>query len=99
MMIKTGETCMNIQKAYDAWSNSYDFDENLTRDLDWQVTRDTLAPFYYRSILEIGCGTGKNTAFFAQIGTKVHALDFSQGMIEKAKGRSRLGMSAFQRQT
>ena len=76
---------MNIQKAYNEWSASYDSDGNLTRDLDQQVTRDVLANLHFNSILEVGCGTGKNTAFLVQIGTSVHSLDFSQGMIEKAK--------------
>ena len=80
---------MNIQKAYDEWSDSYDADNNLTRDLDQQVTRETLANLHFNSILEIGCGTGKNTTFLAQIGTSVHALDFSEGMIEKAKEKVR----------
>jgi malonyl-CoA O-methyltransferase len=75
---------MSIQNAYNDWSASYDTDENLTRDLDQQVTREMLAGQHFKSILEIGCGTGKNTVFLAQIGEKVHALDFSQGMIEKA---------------
>ncbi|HZJ22663.1 MAG TPA: methyltransferase domain-containing protein, partial [Anaerolineales bacterium] len=76
---------MNIQKAFDEWSDSYDTDNNLTRDLDQQVTRETLSGLHFNSILEIGCGTGKNTAFLCQIGDSVHALDFSQGMIGKAK--------------
>jgi ubiquinone/menaquinone biosynthesis C-methylase UbiE len=76
---------MSIQNAYDNWSESYDSDENLTRDLDQKVTREALANQHFKSILELGCGTGKNTAFLSQIGTQVHALDFSQGMIEKAK--------------
>jgi ubiquinone/menaquinone biosynthesis C-methylase UbiE len=76
---------MNIQNAYNEWSDSYDTDNNLTRDLDQQVTREVLANLHFNSILEIGCGTGKNTAFLAQIATSVHALDFSAGMIEKAK--------------
>ena len=76
---------MNIQKAYNEWSDSYDADNNLTRDLDQQVTREALANLHFNSILEIGCGTGKNTAFLAQIGDSVHALDFSKGMIEKAR--------------
>ena len=76
---------MNIQKAYNEWSASYNSDENLTRDLDQQVTRELLANLHFNSILEVGCGTGKNTAFLVQIGRSVHALDFSQGMIEKAK--------------
>jgi ubiquinone/menaquinone biosynthesis C-methylase UbiE len=76
---------MNIQNAYNEWSDSYDTDNNLTRDLDQQVTREVFANLHFNSILEIGCGTGKNTAFLAQIATSVHALDFSAGMIEKAK--------------
>jgi len=76
---------MSIQNAYNHWSESYDTDENLTRDLDQNATRDALADLQFASILEIGCGTGKNTAFLSQIGIRVHALDFSEGMIEKAK--------------
>ncbi|HEX6270723.1 MAG TPA: class I SAM-dependent methyltransferase, partial [Anaerolineales bacterium] len=76
---------MSIQKSYDDWSESYDTDENLTRDLDQRVTRDVLANLHFTSILEIGCGTGKNTSFLAEIGKTVHAVDFSEGMIEKAK--------------
>ena len=81
---------MSVQKAYNEWSDSYDTDENLTRDLDQQVTNETLSNLHFNSILEIGCGTGKNTAFLAQIGISVHALDFSEGMMEKAKEKVRL---------
>ena len=80
---------MNIQDAYDEWSQSYDGDENLTRDLDRHVIVKTLADRRFDSILEIGCGTGKNTVFLAQIGARVHALDFSQGMLEKARQKVR----------
>ena len=38
-----------------------------------------------KSILEIGCGTGKNTAMLAQIGEEVHAFDFSEGMLKEAE--------------
>jgi malonyl-CoA O-methyltransferase len=76
---------MSIQDAYNNWSSSYDTDENLTRDLDQKVTREALANLHFKSILETGCGTGKNTALLSQIGAQVHALDFSQGMIERAQ--------------
>jgi len=76
---------MNIQSAYNQWANIYDTDSNLTRDLDAQITRELLVDKSFASILELGCGTGKNTVFLTQIGTHVHALDFSQGMIQKAK--------------
>ena len=76
---------MKIQEAYTDWSATYDLDRNLTRDLDQLATRETLANLCYKSILELGCGTGKNTELLAQIGERVLALDFSEGMIEKAR--------------
>src|SRR5512143_3468555 len=80
-----GQVIMGVQKAYNDWSASYDSDENLTRDLDQNVLREALADLHFKSILEIGCGTGKNTAFLSQISERVHALDFSEGMVEKAR--------------
>ena len=80
-----GKVTMNIQNAYNKWSQTYDTDRNLTRDLDQQVMKETLENLRFDSILETGCGTGKNTSFLVDVGTNVHALDFSQGMIEKAR--------------
>jgi malonyl-CoA O-methyltransferase len=80
---------MSIQDAYNQWSETYDSNENLTRDLDKKVTREVLAGQRFNSILEIGCGTGKNTSFLSQIGTRVQAVDFSQGMVDKAKEKVR----------
>lgn len=80
---------MTIREAYTHWSATYDSDRNLTRDLDQVVTADTLGNLRFQSILEIGCGTGKNTALFAEIGERVQALDFSEGMIARAKAKLR----------
>ena len=80
---------MNIKEAYDTWSSSYDTDENLTRDLDATVTRRSLKGLRFESILEIGCGTGKNTGLLSRIGERVHAVDFSRGMLTIARGRVR----------
>ena len=75
----------DIQKAYNNWAKTYDADENRTRDLDRVVTQKTLANWQGKSILELGCGTGKNTRLLSQIGENVHALDFSEGMISFAR--------------
>ena len=87
---------MSIQDSYNEWSEVYDSNENLTRDLDEKVTRETLANLRFDSILELGCGTGKNTLFLAQISEQVHALDFSQGMIEKATEKVKAGNVRFE---
>jgi malonyl-CoA O-methyltransferase len=76
---------MSVQAAYDNWSTTYDADQNLTRDLDQIVTKETLMRKRCKSIVEIGCGTGKNTLFLSQIAQTVYAVDFSAAMIEKAK--------------
>ena len=86
---------MNIQQAYTDWSATYDQDRNLTRDLDEIATRETLANLRCNSILELGCGTGKNTALLAQIGQRVSAIDFSAGMIEKAREKLSLDNVTF----
>lgn len=78
---------MTIQDAYTDWSETYDSDRNLTRDLDQRVARQELERFRCKSILELGCGTGKNTPLLASIGARVHAVDFSAGMIEKARAK------------
>jgi ubiquinone/menaquinone biosynthesis C-methylase UbiE len=40
-----------------------------------------------KAVLELGCGTGKNTTMLAGMSERVHSLDFSVGMIEKARQR------------
>ena len=79
---------MSIRDAYNTWAATYDTDRNLTRDLDQRVTRQTLSGLRCASILEIGCGTGKNTPFLAQIGEHVHCLDFSEAMLARAQAKS-----------
>ncbi len=86
---------MNVQDAYTSWSTSYDLDRNLTRDLDQVVTTDILSILRYHTILELGCGTGKNTTLLAQIGGRVCALDFSAGMLKQAKEKVQGGHLVF----
>ncbi len=76
---------MNIKQSYTEWSTSYDQDRNLTRDLDGAITTEMLANLRCHSVLEIGCGTGKNTTLLSQIGERVLALDFSAGMLDQAR--------------
>lgn len=77
----------DVARAYDTWASSYDSDYNLTRDLDAEVVRRAPLALEGRDVLELGCGTGKNTAFLAQLARSVMALDFSSGMLERARER------------
>ncbi len=79
---------MQTKEAYAQWASTYDSDRNRTRDLDEIVTRKILRDLRFKSILEIGCGTGKNTSLFAQIGERVQAIDFSEDMIAQARRKA-----------
>ncbi len=78
---------MRIDAAYTRWADSYDTDPNATRDLDRSATAEVLGPLPFAMTLEAGCGTGKNTSLLAAISQSVLALDFSPGMLAKARAR------------
>ena len=76
-----------IASAYDRWSEQYDRDANATRDLDAAVLRRAGFRLRGRDVVEIGCGTGKNTAWLAAEASAVTAMDFSEGMLARARAR------------
>jgi ubiquinone/menaquinone biosynthesis C-methylase UbiE len=76
---------MSVQQAYNSWAEQYDTNLNKTRDLEAKVLRTTLANIAVENCLEIGCGTGKNTAWFIEKANHVTAVDLSEEMLAKAK--------------
>jgi ubiquinone/menaquinone biosynthesis C-methylase UbiE len=76
---------MNVQKAYDSWSAQYDTNINKTRDLEAMALQETLAGIEFENCLEIGCGTGKNTAWLLTKAKTITAVDLSNEMLAKAK--------------
>ena len=76
-----------VASAYDRWAGSYDADRNATRDLDAEVVRRAPLALAGRDVLELGCGTGKNTVWLAERARTVTALDFSDGMLARARER------------
>ena len=78
---------MSTSDYYNAWAKSYDSMKNKTRDLEAEVLRKTFLNPHYGNILELGCGTGKNTGWLAQKADYVTAFDFSPQMMEKAKNK------------
>lgn len=73
--------------AYAAWAESYDTSENRTRDLDASILRTHELDVSGRDVLEIGCGTGKNTEWLASHAASVVGLDFSPEMLRRARAR------------
>lgn len=80
---------MDTQQAYNTWASQYDTNLNKTRDLEAIALRSNLSNIAFTRCLEIGCGTGKNTTWFAEKATHVTAVDLSEEMMAKAKEKVR----------
>ncbi len=87
---------MSTQQLYNQWSSTYDVVENKTRDLEKQVCESLLADITAESIIELGCGTGKNTEWLAGKATHLTCIDFSEEMMNKAKDKIKTSNVVFQ---
>ena len=76
---------MDTQQAYNAWAAQYDTNNNKTRDLEAGSLRNILSSLSFNNCLEIGCGTGKNTAWLIEKAAHITAVDLSEAMLAKAK--------------
>src|SRR5215212_3465291 len=85
----------DVAQAYDRWSRRYDDDHNATRDLDARVVRQSPLHVAGAQILELGCGTGKNSEWLVAQARMLVALDFSPGMLDVARRRVRSERARF----
>ncbi len=76
---------MDTKQAYNVWASQYDTNENKTRDLEQHALMEILSPLGFENVLEIGCGTGKNTAWLITKAKALTAVDFSDEMLAKAR--------------
>lgn len=78
---------MDIKAAYNVWADQYDTNNNKTRDLEAEALKETLDGMSFFSCLEIGCGTGKNTAWLVSKVERLVAVDLSDKMLATAKSK------------
>lgn len=74
-----------VREAYDRWAAVYDHDRNPLTSLEEPVVRAALANVRGRSVLDLGCGTGRHALWLAAQGATVTAVDFSAGMLAEAR--------------
>lgn len=80
-------------ELYNGWSSTYDTDGNVLPAVDEVVFNERIVPLLQAMkddvrVLEIGCGTGRNTVKLRQIlspGSTIYAVDVSEGMMQQAK--------------
>lgn len=87
---------MHTRDAYNNWAKTYDTVDNKTRDLEEKAIRSVLDGQQYERILEIGCGTGKNTEWLAGKCSQLTGIDFSSEMLQLAKEKIKAENIRFQ---
>jgi malonyl-CoA O-methyltransferase len=78
---------LSVEEGYDAWSAVYDHDGNPLMAMEGPVVQRWLADASGRRVVDVGCGTGRHSLWAAEHGAEVTALDVSNGMMAKARGK------------
>jgi malonyl-CoA O-methyltransferase len=76
-----------VQRGYDRWAEIYDDEDNPLIGLEEPVVREALGDVAGLEALDLGCGTGRHALWLAGKGASVTAVDFSAGMMEKARAK------------
>ncbi len=84
-----------IKEYYDSWADNYDNDFNPTRDLDKIATIQSLSDLQFFNVLELGCGSGKNTEWLISKANKLVGLDFSKNMLDLARKKIKTDRATF----
>lgn len=78
---------MPTKDGYDTWSKIYDVEDNPLITLEEREIRELPGDVRGRTIADIGCGTERHAIRMAEAGARVTALDFSEGMLDKARSK------------
>ncbi|MGE3240245.1 MAG: class I SAM-dependent methyltransferase [Pirellulales bacterium] len=77
-----------VRAGYDRWSAVYDHDANPLPALEEPVVRRAAGEVAGLKVVDLGCGTGRHTAWLAAAGARVTAVDFSAGMLAEARRKA-----------
>ena len=76
-----------VRQGYDRWAAVYDHDANPLPALEEPVVQAAAGDVEGLTVLDLGCGTGRHAHWLAEAGAQVTAIDFSEGMLEEARGK------------
>jgi malonyl-CoA O-methyltransferase len=75
------------REGYDRWSAIYDNEDNPLILLETPRVRELLGDVASLRVIDVGCGTGRHTLPLADRGAIVTAVEFSDGMLQKASAK------------
>src|SRR6185436_14369452 len=83
------------REGYDRWSAWYDDDPNPLVHLEACHLPGLLGDVRGLDIADLGCGTGRHALRLSAAGARVTALDFSEGMLARARSKPGAGAVRF----
>ena len=75
------------KEGYDRWATIYDAEENPLILLEEKHLPPLLGDVRDLAVADLGCGTGRQAVRLAGAGARVTAVDFSDGMVARARGK------------
>jgi ubiquinone/menaquinone biosynthesis C-methylase UbiE len=79
---------LSTKAGYDSWAAFYDEDDNPLVALEAPWVDRLVGDVRNLAVVDIGCGTGRHALRLAVAGAVVHALDFSEGMLARARAKA-----------
>src|ERR1043166_9247989 len=73
--------------GYNRWAEVYDSEDNPLVVLEQIHIAPLIGNITGLDVADVGCGTGRHAIPLAAAGAKVTALDFSEGMLERARAK------------
>ena len=81
--------------GYNLWAEVYDTDDNPLVRLEERYLGPLVGDVAGLDVVDVGCGTGRHALGWAAAGARVTALDFSEGMLGRARAKPGAGAIKF----